>query len=138
MLSHLAPSSVSLDISPHYTYTYNMFKMLYVALLCLLLTATTAALNFDWEREQLTDEEVARNDALRSGSVSAMAAPDSCKIIPGDPEWPSEDAWDSFNATLGGTLLKPKPLASVCYAGGGYSAAKCEQLKSSWAGMNLQ
>ncbi|KAG9195233.1 hypothetical protein G6011_00353 [Alternaria panax] len=98
---------------------------------------TTTALNFDWEREQLTDEDAARNAALRFGSASAVAAPGSCKIIPGDAEWPSEDVWASFNSTLGGALLKPEPLASVCYSGKSCSAAKCEQLKGSWAGMNL-
>jgi hypothetical protein len=121
-----------------YTCTHQTINMLCVVLFSLLLTATTTALNFDWEREQLTDEDAARNGALRFGSSSAVPAPGSCKIIPGDAEWPSEDVWTSFNDTLGGVLLKPKPLASVCYTGEGYNAAQCEQLKSSWASMNLQ
>lgn len=112
--------------------------MLCFTLFSLLFLATTTALNFDWEREQLSGEDAARNQALRFGSASVTAMSGSCKIIPRDAEWPSEDAWASFNNTLGGALLKPKPLASVCYAGEGYSAAKCDQLKGSWAGMNLQ
>lgn len=112
--------------------------MLCFTLLSLLFLATTTALNFDWEREQLTGEDSARNQALRFGSASVTATSGRCKIIPRDAEWPSEDDWASFNNTLGGALLKPKPLASVCYAGEGYSAAKCDQLKGSWAGMNLQ
>lgn len=112
--------------------------MLYTILFFFLFSATTFALNFDWEREQLTVEDAARSNAFRFGSASQVAAPANCKIIPGDAEWPSEDVWDSFNVTLGGVLLKPKPLASVCYAGVSYNAAKCEQYKSNWAGMNLQ
>ncbi|KAH8632196.1 hypothetical protein IG631_13879 [Alternaria alternata] len=111
--------------------------MLCFTLFSLLFLATTTALNFDWEREQLTGEDAARNQALRFGSALVTATSGSCKIIPRDVEWPSEDAWASFNNTLGGALLKPKPLASVCYAGEGYSAVKCDQLKGSWAGMNL-
>ncbi|KAL1795593.1 hypothetical protein ACET3X_005817 [Alternaria dauci] len=114
-----------------------MFTMRCITLFPLLLLATTTALHFDWERDQLTREDAASNEALRFGSASATAASGSCKIIPQDATWPNEDAWASFNDTLGGALLKPKPLASVCYAGEGYNASKCDQLKSSWAGMNL-
>lgn len=112
--------------------------MLYNTLVFYLFSTTAIALKFDWEREQLTDEDAARNDAVRFGSASRAAAPVNCKIIPGDVEWPGEDVWASFNDTLGGVLLKPKPLATVCYAGVSYNAAKCEQYKSNWAGMNLQ
>ena len=112
--------------------------MLYTTLVFYLFSAAAIALNFDWEREQLTNEDAARNDPVRFGSASQAAAPANCKIIPGDAEWPGEDVWTSFNDTLGGVLLKPKPLASVCYAGASYNAAKCEQYKSNWAGMNLQ
>jgi hypothetical protein len=112
-------------------------KMLYTSLF-FLLPAATIALNFDWERVQLTDEDAARNNALRFGGASQVALPGDCKIIPSDAEWPEEDVWVSFNDTLGGALLKPKPLASVCYTGENYNAAKCDQYKSSWAGMNLQ
>jgi hypothetical protein len=107
--------------------------------LFLLLAASALAVNFDWERDQLSDEEAARTDAIRFGSTSTVAAaPNGCKGVPGDTEWPSEDDWSSFNETLGGVLLQPKPLASVCYAGEDYNSAKCDQLKNNWAGMNLQ
>ncbi|KAI4694177.1 uncharacterized protein J4E84_002759 [Alternaria hordeiaustralica] len=111
--------------------------MFYTTLFFFLFSAATFAINFDWEREQLTDDDAARNGAVRFGSAAQAAAPTNCKIIPGDAEWPSEDVWDSFNDTLGGVLLKPRPLASVCYTGEGYNAARCEQYKSNWAGMNL-
>ncbi|KAF1838958.1 FAD binding domain-containing protein [Decorospora gaudefroyi] len=104
----------------------------------LLFAATALALNFDWERDQLTDEEAAPNAAIRFGSTLAVTAPPAgCKVIPGDAQWPSEADWASFNETLGGALLRPTPLGSVCYAGEGYSAAVCERLKRDWAGMNL-
>jgi len=117
----------------------SVCKMSTTMFLLFLLIARSVALNFDWEREQLTVAEAATNDAIRFGrSLGATAAPNGCKVIPGDAEWPSEDDWATFNETLDGALLKPKPLASVCYTGEDYSAAKCELLKKSWAGMNLQ
>ncbi|KAF1938694.1 hypothetical protein EJ02DRAFT_468733 [Clathrospora elynae] len=106
-------------------------------LILIFLVARVFALNFDWERDQLT-EETGSNAASRFSSATAAAASlNGCRFILSDADWPSEEEWVSFNQTLDGALLKPKPLASVCYAGEGYSAAKCEQLKNNWADMNL-
>ena len=108
-------------------------------LITLLLATRAFALNFDWERDQLTEVEATSNRVTRfKYKDRSTVSHEGCKVIPGDDDWPSEEDWASFNATLGGVLLKPKPLASVCYAGEGYDAARCNELKSSWAGMNLQ
>lgn len=112
-----------------------------------LLVARVSCLNFAWEREQLSDAEAASNTAIAFDSgVTDTEAPtprdeasrDVCKVIPGDANWPSEEDWAAFNETLGGVLLKPKPLSSPCYAGDGYDKAVCEQLKSGWAGKSMQ
>lgn len=117
----------------------SVCNMLTTVFLLFLLIFRSIALNFDWEREQLTVAEAATNDVIRFGnSLGTTATPNGCRVIPGDSEWPSEDDWATFNETLGGALLKPKPPASVCYTGEDYSAAKCEQLRKSWTGMNLQ
>ncbi|KAF1850545.1 FAD-binding domain-containing protein [Cucurbitaria berberidis CBS 394.84] len=100
--------------------------MLSKALITLLLAARVVTLNFDWERDQVI-----------ASAIANAISHEGCKITPGDDNWPSEEKWASFNETLGGALLKPKPLASLCYAGDGYNAEKCEQLRDSWAGMNL-
>ncbi|KAH9880299.1 hypothetical protein IAQ61_000588 [Plenodomus lingam] len=104
-----------------------------------LLFRTACALNFDWERTQLTDSEAALNSAIRFGSLASSVVTDreECRAVPGDASWPSDAAWASLNDTLDGALLKPRPLASVCYYGVEYNATKCEQLRSSWKSMNL-
>lgn len=113
--------------------------MILILLSILLASSKVYALNFEWERDQLTEVETVENSAIRFGSATVSSAPsDDCKVVPGDSEWPSDEDWVTFNETLGGVLLKPKPLGSVCYAGDGYSATKCENLKKNWAGMNLQ
>jgi len=110
--------------------------MLSTTFFALLLSAKTIAVNFDWERDQLTESEALSNKAFHFGT---NAAPDQeCRAVPGDDEWPSDEDWSAFNETLGGALLKPMPLASVCYTGDNYDPKKCESLKQSWAGMNLQ
>lgn len=110
--------------------------MLATTFLGVLLAVKTFAVNFDWERDQLTESEALSNDAFKFGTDSAPS--EDCRLVPGDADWPSDEDWSNFNATLGGALLKPKPLASVCYAGDGYDAKRCDMLQQSWAGMNLQ
>jgi hypothetical protein len=111
--------------------------MFLLSILAILLSVTVNAINFNWERDQLTEGEVVTNSALRFGGSDSRPLK-QCKSIPGDDDWPSDEDWSTFNATLGGVLLKPKPLANVCYAGQNYDQQRCDQLKQSWAGMNLQ
>lgn len=110
--------------------------MIAVSILILLFVGKGFALNFDWERDQLPSTKYARPHV--TPRQANAAAPKGCKVVPGDDAWPSDDDWTTFNATLGGVLLKPKPLASVCYTGPDFNAARCEQLKSSWAAMSIQ
>jgi hypothetical protein len=111
--------------------------MLPSALLLLSFSTKIFAVNFDWERDQLTESEALSNSVFRFGSSEA-ALRVGCRSVPGDDDWPSDEGWSAFNETLGGVLLKPQPLASVCYAGENYDQRKCEQLKQSWAGKSLQ
>jgi FAD/FMN-containing dehydrogenase len=36
------------------------------------------------------------------------------RVRPGDPAWPSFDAWEELKRAVGGTLVRPKTLWSVC------------------------
>ncbi|KAH7072254.1 FAD/FMN-containing isoamyl alcohol oxidase-like protein MreA [Paraphoma chrysanthemicola] len=111
--------------------------MLPTIFITLFLPLHILALNFAWERDQLSDTDAQAHPALRFAAASNATAKKQCKTVPGDADWPSEQDWNAFNETLGGVLLKPRPLASVCYEGDGYDARKCESLKANWAGMNL-
>jgi hypothetical protein len=111
--------------------------MLLITILALLLPPKTYAINFDWERDQLTESKALTDKAFQFGSSNATPL-NGCRTIPGDEDWPTEADWSVFNDTLGGVLLKPKPLASICYSRPNYNAQRCSQLKQTWSDMNLQ
>ncbi|KAJ5516393.1 hypothetical protein N7527_007953 [Penicillium freii] len=61
----------------------------------------------------------------------------SCRYIPGDAGWPTENQWQALNMTVGGRLLATNPIAHVCHDPA-YSAADCENLQETWGTPNLQ
>ncbi|KAK8099640.1 FAD binding domain-containing protein [Apiospora kogelbergensis] len=71
-------------------------------------------------------------------AVSAVFAQSTeladCKCFPGDPCWPSEADWASFNRTVGGRLVATVPLAAPCHdsAFGPYNESACAALRSTW------
>ncbi|KAL2216000.1 hypothetical protein M432DRAFT_123522 [Thermoascus aurantiacus ATCC 26904] len=65
--------------------------------------------------------------ALLAGAASASG----CRCLPGDPCWPSPDAWSKFNQTIDGRLIKTVPLGSPCHIPE-YNAAECETIREGW------
>ncbi|RFU78090.1 6-hydroxy-d-nicotine oxidase [Trichoderma arundinaceum] len=55
----------------------------------------------------------------------------ACRNLPGDAGWPSTQAWDKLNSTVGGRLLRGVPFGHVCY-GPSPDAAACTQAKNTW------
>lgn len=49
----------------------------------------------------------------------------------GDECWPDTETWNSFNATVGGRLIRSVPSAAVCHAER-YDSDKCATAKDSW------
>lgn len=109
-------------------------------LLPFFLTTSTLALNFDWERIQLSRAETLNNTSIRFGTPGPKSPSQfqECRAIPGDDQWPSEEDWAKFNETLGGVLLKPKPLAAPCYSGPDYNEKICKQLQTGWGNTIIQ
>ena len=72
---------------------------------------------------------------LATAAVIRQVA-DDCKVLPGDPGWPSADVWDNFNQTIGGKLIATVPLGAICHPGGFGTAVHdveaCETLRSEW------
>ncbi|KAF2850440.1 FAD/FMN-containing isoamyl alcohol oxidase-like protein MreA [Plenodomus tracheiphilus IPT5] len=65
---------------------------------------------------------------FQSGSSTGVNTTSRCKVYPGDPEWPSDETWAQLNKLTDNRLIaKPTPLASVCYPGADYNAAKCSE-----------
>jgi hypothetical protein len=108
--------------------------------LCLVafLASSVIGVNFDFESTQLTESETVRFPAVRFGDTSQPLPQEECRYSTDDDNWPTDAEWQLFNQTLGGMLLKPKPLAILCYTGPEYDAAKCATLQSSWKNMAQQ
>lgn len=112
--------------------------MLLDVLFLSLFATTSLALNFGFEDVQLTEAETSDYPAIRFGGSGNPAPREDCRVIPGDANWPDDEDWAQFNETLGGVLLKPVPLATPCYSGPLYDAARCEQLKRGWSNIATQ
>jgi hypothetical protein len=112
--------------------------MLFPVLLCAQLIACVRAVNFDYENVLLTEAETRNYSAIRFASQRPPAPERECRYIPGDKQWPSDAEWARFNDTLGGALLKPLPLAAVCYNGPNYDLSKCAQVTRTWTSMSQQ
>ncbi|KAL9037539.1 MAG: hypothetical protein Q9180_003661 [Flavoplaca navasiana] len=63
--------------------------------------------------------------------ATAVTKPKSCKCLPGDACWPSEQEWNAFNVTVGGNLIKTVPLGSPCHDPN-YNETLCNELASQW------
>jgi hypothetical protein len=101
-----------------------------VALACVILVPVARGINFDFEADQLTDDDVVDFSAVAFGTSSQQSsrAALECLTFPGNADWPTDEEWNQLNTTLGGALLKPTPPGAVCYKGAQYDAAKCRSL----------
>lgn len=73
---------------------------------------------------------------VNAGLIKARNGTATCKYIPGDAAWPTQDAWNLLNHTVGGRLIATIPQAAVCHVGG-YATLKpneaaCEALQPEW------
>lgn len=61
--------------------------------------------------------------------VAAFAS--ECRYLPGDSCWPTEEEWNSLNASVDGNLIRTVPIASVCHDPQ-YDEAACAALQTVW------
>ena len=86
---------------------------------------------FPFEDIQLTTSAIGNFSAVGFGNTTSaqpLTKIAECRAFPGDKSWPTEAEWSSLNLTLGGALLKPVPVSSVCYGGPGHDASRCNYL----------
>ncbi|RAH78903.1 FAD binding domain protein [Aspergillus japonicus CBS 114.51] len=88
-------------------------------------------------RVGLSDESLL--DLFSFGSAQPQAKTiRPCKTMPGDPAWPSRSTWDLFDQLLGGSLLRPAPIAAPCYSGWSqFNNATCFHLSMNWINSSL-
>lgn len=107
--------------------------------------ATDSTKLFDFEKSQLTEDILSKLDGVfqfdngDDVKLNGRGAGAECKVYPGDSAWPSDAAWAKFGEAVGSdALIKTVPLASPCYNGPLYNAAKCEALTANWTNSFLQ
>lgn len=54
-----------------------------------------------------------------------------CYRLPGDKDWPSDEAWSTLNSTVNGKLVATVPIGSPCHDPT-YDASACDALKAQW------
>ncbi|KAK8061163.1 FAD-binding domain-containing protein [Apiospora hydei] len=72
--------------------------------------------------------------ALATEVAAGVTPPDataSCRVLPGDANWPTLQEWQDLNKTVGGRLTKTVPRESVCHDApyNRYDAAACAELQ---------
>lgn len=100
---------------------------------------------FDFETIQLTDQvigKLSQNQSLLVGfgnNTTNTIPSGSCKVFPGDQQWPSHSSWSTLNNLLDGALIKTVPLAASCYSSWPqYDSEKCANLTAQWTDSNIQ
>jgi hypothetical protein len=71
-----------------------------------------------------------------AAALASAATNQTCKYIPGDEGWPSQDVWSQLNQTVGGKLIATVPQASIChmdgFGGTQYDETACKALQQTW------
>lgn len=93
----------------------------------------------------LSDADVAAFPSLGFGVAlqntdlwRRSASSRSCKVFPGDKDWPSSKLWRKLDAITEGALDRPDPIGSVCFPGDTYSASECATVTAEWSDSVLQ
>lgn len=55
----------------------------------------------------------------------------SCRVLPGDSGWPTDEDWSQLNSTIGGRLVLGTPLAQSCHLPT-LDAGACDELQENW------
>lgn len=95
-----------------------------------VVSASTITTLFDYEKIQLRED----NNSFKRADL--LPKDNACKNFPGDANWPSEESWSQLNETTNGALLKPIPVASVCYNSTAYNdfaVSACNAVSASWS-----
>lgn len=107
-----------------------------IALIVSLLWATCSAIPtvsstlFEYEQDYLTDDQAAASASIKNNT---------CKVFPGDAEWPSPQVWGRFNQTLNGALIQTVPLGAACYPDWPeYNPERCNAITTRWTNSTLQ
>ncbi|KAI0386970.1 hypothetical protein F5Y04DRAFT_288775 [Hypomontagnella monticulosa] len=60
----------------------------------------------------------------------------TCRYLPGDSQWPSDEQWSRLNSTVGGRLIRGVPMAQPCY-GPNSDPTTCAQIQDNWSNKTI-
>jgi hypothetical protein len=116
-----------------------------ILLPCLGFALLAQATLFPFEEAQLLNSNLeALADHERVLFQPALHTPkyhganSTCKVFPGDHNWPSDTKWAALNKITNGALIKTIPLAAPCYPGELFDQAKCDLITAQWTNSSLQ
>jgi len=121
-------STCQLQAEPIDAKLLSLTFIMYPPILVILLAQAVQALNFPYEAIQLSSSDIAQNPTLAFGIPKGKNDGPDCKAFPGSDDWPTDSEWKALNETLDGALLKPLPVANVCFQGPAYDANKCKSI----------
>jgi hypothetical protein len=97
---------------------------------------------FPYESIQLTEGApiLSKAPAFAFGHGLGSYSTTTCKILPGDADWPTQSAWNVFNASVNGALIRTVPIAAPCYdtEWGPKDTARCDEIVSKFTTSSLQ
>lgn len=77
------------------------------------------------------DAVIPQSARCDAGADASAAHNNACRNMPGDRDWPSNDAWSELNRTVGGRLMRGQPLAQVCH-GATLNVGACTALQDTY------
>ncbi|ORY16065.1 hypothetical protein BCR34DRAFT_622478 [Clohesyomyces aquaticus] len=92
----------------------------------------TEAEFFPYESIQLTTDAaiLSKRPTFAFGHGFGSYPMKTCKSFPGDAEWPTQSAWNAFNASINSALIRTVPIAAPCYdtKWGPKDTARCNEI----------
>ncbi|CAG8114190.1 unnamed protein product [Penicillium salamii] len=99
---------------------------------------------FEYEKVQLTDQTIAKLGRTQSAlfgfghNTTNTTHSGSCKVFPGDHQWPSHASWSALSHALDGALIENVPLAASCYKSWPqYDSEKCKEITEQWTDSHI-
>ncbi|CAG8290270.1 unnamed protein product [Penicillium olsonii] len=102
----------------------------------------SAAPLFEYEKVQLTEQTLAKLGRAQSlfgfGNMTNTTQSGTCKVFPGDRQWPSQASWAALNKAVDGALIETVPLAASCYSSWPqYDSELCKEITDKWTDSHI-
>ncbi|KAK8057879.1 hypothetical protein PG996_011816 [Apiospora saccharicola] len=77
---------------------------------------------------------LAASTAELAAGTATPSPTSSCRVLPGDADWPAPQDWQDLNSTVGGRLIETVPRESVCHDApyNRYDAEACAELQKTF------